>query len=216
MRRISTTPPSIEDTRTCTLGAVVSRLPSNLHLPEIDLIRVEFALWNRDPDALLEYLEEAPGRAFETQLVYFPKPLYAGWAHRLQGDDDAANVAFESARVTLERLIDENPDDERLINSLGYAYAGLGRSQDAADSAVRAMRSRQRAGLEISEAPGRILAQAGQADLAIPYLEALLESYSPLSVLTLQVDPLLDPIREDPAFQALIERHSEPSAVPAS
>jgi len=194
-----------------TLGAVVSRLPSNLHLPEIDLIRVEFALWSRDPDALLAYLEEAPGQAFETQLVYFPKSLYAGWAHRLSGDAAAASVAFESARVTLEGLIEENPDDERLINSVGYAYAGLGRAQEAAESAVRAMRSRQRAGLEISEAPGRMLAQAGQADLAIPYLEALLESYSPISVLTLQVDPLLDPIRDDPAFQDLIDRHTEPS-----
>jgi serine/threonine-protein kinase len=189
-----------------TLAAVVARLPQNLRLPEVDLIRVEFALWNRDADALLALVEVMPTETFETQLVYYPKSLYAGWAHDIRGDEAAADAAFEEARTMLERLIAEDPDDERLINSLGYAYAGLGRSQDAAESAVRAMRARQRAGLEISEAPGRILAQAGEFDLAIPWLEALLEAHSPLSAQTLRLDPLLDPIREHAGFQELLER----------
>ena len=191
-----------------TLEAVVARLPSDLHLPEIDLVRVEFALWSRDPDALLAELESTPTRAFETQLVYVPKPLYSAWAHRLLGDEPAARAAFDSARVSLQRLIGENPTDERLIYSLGYANAGLGNGQDAADSAVRSMRSGRSAGLDISEAPGRILAQANLPDLAIPYLEAVLEGNSPISAQTLRLDPLLDPIRDDPAFKALIERHS--------
>jgi tetratricopeptide (TPR) repeat protein len=175
-------------------------------LPEIDLARVDLALWNRDPDALLRILRDARIDVYETQLVYFPSSLYAGWAHRLEGDDAAAVAAFDSARVTLEALIAQNPDDERLISSLGYAYAGLGRRQDAADSAVRAMRARQRAGREISDAPARILAQANLPDVAVPYLEAMLEAHSPFSTETMKLDPLLDPIREDPAFVALMER----------
>jgi serine/threonine-protein kinase len=192
---------------TDTLGAVVARLPEGLSRPEIDLIRAEYPLWSRDPDALLAYLDATPTQTFATQLVYFPRALYQGWAHRLRGDEAAAAEAFEAARVVLEGLIEESPDDERLINSLGYAYAGLGRGQDAVDSAVRAMRARQRAGLEISEAPGRILAQANLPDLAVAYLEALLEAHSPFSVQTMRVDPLLDPIREHPAFLDLLERY---------
>lgn len=191
-----------------TLAAVVARLPTTVRLPETDLIRVEFALWSRDAEGLLDILRAAPGRIYETQLVYFPSSLYEGWAHRLKGDEATATAAFDAARVTLEGLIAENPNDERLINSLGYAYAGLGRSQDAANSAVRAMRARQRAGLEISEAPGRILAQANLADQAVPWLEALLEAHSPFSTETMRVDPLLDPIREHPAFLDLLARHS--------
>jgi len=189
-----------------TLRSVVARLPSNLRLPEIDLARADLALWSRDPEGLFRILRDTRIHAYETQLVYFPSSLYAGWARRLQGDDAAAAAAFDSARVTLEALIAQNPDDERLINSLGYAYAGLGRSQDAADSAVRAMRARQRAGLEISEAPARILAQANLPDLAVPYLEAMLKSHSPFSAWTMKMDPLLDPIREHTAFVALLRR----------
>jgi tetratricopeptide (TPR) repeat protein len=177
-------------------------------LPEIDLVRAHFALWNREPEALLGYLEAMPDQAFETQIVYFPKPLYAAWAHRLRGDEPAARAAFDSARVSLERLVRENPEDGRFTTSLGYAYAGLGRSQDAADAAERSMQFAQRAGLELSEAAARILAQANLPDLAIPYLEAVLQADSPISAQTLRLDPLLDPIRDHPAFQALIERYT--------
>ena len=111
--------------------------------------------------------------------------------------------------MSLERLALENPDDERFISSLGYAYAGLGRSQDAADSAERSMRSSQRAGLGMSEAAARILVQANLPDLAVASLEMLLEADNPISAQTLRLDPLLDPIRRHPAFQDLIERHSE-------
>jgi TolB-like protein/class 3 adenylate cyclase/Flp pilus assembly protein TadD len=191
-----------------TLEAVVARLPLDLHLPEIELVRVDFALWSRDATALLGYLEATPGPAFETQIAYLPKSLYTAWAHRLRGDQPAARAAFDSALVSLERLVRENPDDVRLLTSLGYAYAGLGRSQDAADSAERLMGSSQRAGLEMSEAAARILAQASLPDLAISYLETLLEADSPISAQTLRLDPLLDPIRDHPAFESLIERHS--------
>jgi TolB-like protein/Flp pilus assembly protein TadD len=190
------------------LGAIVARLPEHLHLPEIELARVESALWSRDADAMLETLAEVPGQAIGTQLVYYPTSLLAGWAHRLRGDQAAARAAFDSARVVLEGLLQEAPDDERLVNSLGYANAGLGRRQEAVDGSVRSTLARQRAGLEMSETPGRILAQANLPDQAIPHLEALLEADSPFSVQTLRLDPLLDPIRDHPGFKALVERHS--------
>lgn len=188
-----------------TLAAVVARLPADLHLPEIELARVEFALWSREPERLLAYAAATPWSVFETQIVYRPKALYSAWAHRLHGDEGAARRAFDSARVVLERLLGENPDDWRLINSLGYAYAGLGRSHEAAELAERSMRSRQRAGLEISEAPARIFAQAGLAERSIDYLETLLEADSPVGAHTLRLDPLFDPIRSHPDFRALTE-----------
>jgi len=196
-----------------TLRAVINDLPRELHLPEIDLARINLALWERDSDGLLRLLESIPAPVFETQVAYLPKPVYAGWAHQLRGDQSAALAAFDSARVLLEPLVPENPNDERLLVALGYVYAGLGRRDDAGNSAADAVRLRQEAGDALSrlrtiEAAARVLAQAGLADQALVHLETVMASDSPVSVHTLRLDPLLDPIRDHPRFRALLERYA--------
>ncbi|MFC1659884.1 adenylate/guanylate cyclase domain-containing protein [Gemmatimonadota bacterium] len=196
-----------------TLRAVVSDLPRGLHLPEIDLARVNLALWERDSDGLLHLLESVPAQVFETQVAYLPKPVYAGWAHRLRGDESAALAAFDSARVLLEPLVPERPNDERILVALGYVYAGLGRSIDSGTRAADAVRLRQEEGDALSslrtiEAAARVLAQAGLADQALVHLETVMANNSPVSVHTLRLDPLLDPIRGHPRFQALLERYA--------
>jgi len=40
----------------------------------------------------------------------------------------------------------------------------------------------------------------------VTLLEQLLEADSPVSAETLRLDPLLDPIRREPAFEALLRR----------
>ncbi len=197
-----------------TLRAVVASLPEGLHLPEVDLARVNLALWERDGEGLLLLLEAIPASVLETQVVFFPKPLYAGWAHRLRGEESAALAAFDSARVLLEPLVPERPNDERIPLALGFAYAGLGRTLDAENSAVSAIRLRQAAGDALSRLRtvgngARVLAQAGSADQAIAYLETVLANHSSVSVQTLRLDPLLDPIRDHPRFRAVLERYAE-------
>ncbi len=195
-----------------TLRAVMARLPRDLHLPEIDLARVNLALWERDPDGLLRILESIPAPVFETQVAFLPKPVYAGWAYQLRGDDSSALAAFDSARVLLEPLTPERPNDERVLVALGYVYAGLGRRIDAESSAAAAVRLRQEEGDALSrlrtlEAAARILAQAGLTGQALVHLETVMATDSPVSIHTLSLDPLLDPIRDHPRFQALLDRY---------
>ncbi len=197
-----------------TLRAVITDLPRDRNLPEIDLARINLALWERDSDGLLRLLEAIPAPVFETQVAYLPKPVYAGWAHRLRGDQSAAQAAFDSARVLLEPLVPERPNDERVLVALGYVYAGLGRRDDAGNRAADAVRLRQEEGDALSrlrtiEAAARVLAQAGLADQALVHLETVMASDSPVSVHTLRLDPLLDPIRDHPRFRALLERYED-------
>ncbi|MGD8360788.1 MAG: adenylate/guanylate cyclase domain-containing protein [Gemmatimonadota bacterium] len=194
-----------------TLRAVVDHLPADLHLPEVDLARVDLALWERDPDGLLRLLDTTPEPVFETQLVYLPKAIYAGWAHQIGGDGAAARAAFESARVRLEPLLGPRPDDQRIRAALGYAYAGLG-MQDAAAEMVDGMtRSRWQGGdalsrFQTAKVFAEILAQANLPDAANRNLEILLAGASPVSVRTLRLNPLLDPLRDQPGFQAILYR----------
>jgi TolB-like protein/Flp pilus assembly protein TadD len=195
--------------QTDTLSLMIAQLPTNLHAPEIDLARVDLALWERDAEGLIRLLDATPVGAFETQLTYLPKPLYAAWAHRVRGDDSAARAAFDSARVVLEPLARENPADERVLAGLGFAYAGLGRSADAARSAWEFVESSERAGnvfsrIQSGEIFARILAQAGLAEEAVERLGGLLGGDSHISVHTLRLDPLYDPIRDTPPFRALL------------
>ncbi len=195
-----------------TLRAVVSTLPPDLHLPEIDLARVNLAMWERDAEGLLDFLEAHPETVFETQVTYLPREVCSGWAHGLRGADPEALAAFDSARVDLEPLVPANPNDERILIALGFAYAGLGRTADAERTASQAVELRREAGDALSTyrtyaSAARILAQAGLADQAVSHLRTVLSNQSSVSVNTLRVDPLLDPIRDDPVFQALLEEY---------
>jgi serine/threonine-protein kinase len=196
-----------------TLRAVMSRMPADLHLPEVDLARVDLALWERDAEGLLRLLDATPRPVFETQLVFLPRPVYAGWAHELRGDAQAARVAFDSARAWLEPLARDRPEDERILAALGFAYAGLGRSADAARMVERAGALRHRganslSGQQTAEVSASILARADLAGEAVKHLETLLAGRSPVSVNTLRLNPLYDPIRDDPGFRALLEKHA--------
>jgi len=196
-----------------TLQAVIRGLPADLHLPEVDLARVDLALWERDSDSLLRLLESLPQAVFETQLVYLPKSLYAAWAEQLRGDLPAARLAFDSARLSLEPLATLRPRDERVLAALGYAHAGLGH-QDEAARAAEALRGPDQSrtdalsGSQADRVAAEILAQASLPDAAVRHLERLLEGASPVSVHTLRLNPLLDPIRSHPAFRALLERYA--------
>jgi serine/threonine-protein kinase len=194
-----------------TLRAVVDQLPADLHLPEVDLARVDLALWERDPESLLRLLDATPEPVFETQLVYLPKAIYAGWAHQFLGEGAAARQAFESAREWLEPLLERRPEDARIRAALGYAYAGLGRPDDAAGMAEGLTLRGQLGGDAVSRfqaarTSAEILAQANLPDAANRNLEILLAGASPVSVHTLRLNPLLDPLRDRPGFRAILYR----------
>jgi DNA-binding SARP family transcriptional activator/TolB-like protein len=189
-----------------TLRAVVPLLPeSNLRA------RLGLAHWMRDAEGILALLNGLDDDVVVSNANHFhPRTLWAGWAHRLRGDQESARTAFDSARAFLEPLLQQRPDDSRLLDALGYAYAGLGRSEEADSLAHRYLRTgigamgRPRA----AERCAVVLAQAGLADRAIPFLEPLLSGPSFTSVHQLRVDPRYDPIRTDPRFHALIQRHT--------
>jgi serine/threonine-protein kinase len=179
--------------------------------------RLDLARWDRDPDRLSEILEIGPD-VWESQGYIIPRHLVAAWAHRIRGDEDAARLSFDSARVMLDSIIFANPDDFRVHGAMGYTYAGLGQVAEATESAGRYVAGgTANAPGDVYFTPGyqvieaEILAQAGEAEAAVDALDHLLSVPSPISVPLLRLDPIWDPLRADPRFQALLEKYgSEP------
>lgn len=171
--------------------------------------------WERQADSLLRVLEAASVRVFEGQDLYLPTALYVARAHQLRGDTAAARGAFDSARVILDSVVRELPDDWRVRAARGLALAGLGRRGDALrevrwlhESAVYREDAMQ--GPLLAEDRARILAQAGELGAALDEIERLLAGPSWLSVHTLRLDPSWDPIREHPRFKALLAKYAGP------
>jgi serine/threonine-protein kinase len=194
-----------------TLRAVLSRVPSDAQLGletgAAQLLRLE-----RQADSVLLVL--TTGRVGEFENVYFvlPGSLHAAWAHQLRGDRPAARAAFDSARVLLDSLMEELPDDWRVHAAHGLALAGLGRRNEALREARwlrQSMVYREDAffGPLLAEDRARILAQTGEAGAALDEIERLLSNPSFLSIHTLRLDPLWDPIRDHPRFKALLAKY---------
>jgi len=199
------------------LRSVLQRLPPDVelgHLGSPRAQRAELLLWERRTDDLLALLANTPGRVLEGQGFYYPVALYAAWAHRLAGDETSARAQFESALALLDSAAVDRPDDERIHVARGLALAGLHRTADAiqeADWLAQSVVYREDAydGPIDAQKRARILAQAGAADAALDEIERLLPGPSLLSVHVLRLDPLWDPIREHPRFQALVAKYRE-------
>lgn len=193
-----------------TVRAVLSRVPTDAQLGletgAAQLLRLE-----RQADSVLRILTTARVGVFDNVFFFHPGSLHAAWAHQLRGDGPAAREAFDSARVLLDSVMREIPDDWRVHAARGLALAGVGRREEALREARWLRQSpvyREDAffGPLLAEDRARILAQAGESGAALDEIELLLAKPSFLSVHMLRLDPLWDPIRNHPRFTALLAK----------
>ena len=142
-----------------------------------------------------------------------PKSFLEGFLYLRLGDKEKAQAALEQARIVAERLVRDAPDDPGRHAQLGAVLAGLGKKEDAVNEgrkAVKLLPESQDAfdGPQATAALAKIYAWVGEHDEALRLLDHLLTVPSGLTVPTLKVDPVWDPLRKDPRFQALIDKYA--------
>jgi serine/threonine-protein kinase len=130
------------------------------------------------------------------------------------GNAAAARATLEQASQDIRRRFEIVPPDSaassELHSSLGRVYAGLGEAASAVAEGEKGV-ALQPTSKDPFEGPGRetemaaIYALLGDADHAIPILRRLLQIPCGLEVSPgyLRIEPVWDPIRNDPRFQEL-------------
>ena len=122
-------------------------------------------------------------------------PAAGGWIYYALGD-------FEKMRAVCEGVGEaaEGSTAKALPNCLALAYHKLGRQADAETALARFKAAEGDAG---AYDYATIYAQWGNTPKALEWLETALRLRDP-QLISLKTDPLLDPLRQEPPFQAIV------------
>jgi len=142
-----------------------------------------------------------------------PKASFEGTLYLYLDDKVNAHSAFERARIIAERLVRESPDDAARHGQLGLILAGLGQKDAAIAEGKRAVELLPESqdafdGPEVTAVLAQIYAWTGEHDQAFGLLDHLLVVPNGITIPGLKLDPIWDPLRKDPRFQALIDKYA--------
>ena len=131
--------------------------------------------------------------------------------HVLAGDEATAQVEIEKAREMVEAKLREQPGDADSMIQLSWINLALKRDAEAVRLARQAtelvpLEKDALAGAFCLAAFAEIQARAGQPAEAVKTLQRLLSIPAGLhaSIQRLKIDPVWDPIRNNPGFQQLL------------
>jgi len=135
-----------------------------------------------------------------------------GFARKALQDETGARVAFLKAKDLVEAQLKQSPDAADMHIQLAKILAYLGQKNAALAEAQRAAELRPESkdafgGPEITAGVAEVYCIVGENGRAIEVLDGLLSRPSGVTVPLLKLSPAWDPLRNDPQFQALIDKH---------
>jgi TolB-like protein/Flp pilus assembly protein TadD len=176
---------------------------------QVTLARVYLLMLQRKfPDALA-LLRQLPQ---DVSHYDRPREFFEGVIYTYLNDKEKALSAFKQARPTAEKALRESPDDASRHVTLGLILAGLGEKNAAiaqGKHAVELLPESQDAfdGPKMAVHLAQIYAWTGESDEALQLLDRSLNTPNGVTVPSLRFDPIWDPLRSDPRFQALIDKY---------
>ena len=148
--------------------------------------------------------------AFEQHLS--DKYYLIGFARKALQDEAGARAAFLKAKEILDLQLKQSPESPDMHIQLAKVLAYLGEKDAALTEARRATELLPESkdafgGPEIAAGAAEVHAILGDNGRAIEILDGLLSRPSAVTVQTLRINPIWDPLRNDSRFQALIDKY---------
>jgi non-specific serine/threonine protein kinase len=181
-------------------------------LDEFQYTLTSFDIFERKFDDALKQLDKFD--ELNNQFRYIPTDVLKAHVYGFKNEDELMKRSYKKAIQTMKTKINEQPNDERHYSTLGIIYAGLGEKQKAIEYEKQGMEL-----LPVSKEAWRgsfrtedmaiIYTMVGEQEKAIDLLDQLLSRPYDLSVTMLKLDPTWDPLRNNPRFAALIQKHAQ-------
>ena len=176
--------------------------------------QADLLILERKYQQVLQLAESAPDDSLAAIPASLAGKYFAiGIAQKGLLDDAAARTAFLKAKGILEQQVKQKPDDSDLHVQLAKLLAWLGEKDAAIAEAQRAIDLRPESkdafeGPRITEQVAQIYTILGDNARAIELLDGLLSRATGVTLQSLKMNPAWDPIRNDPAFQALFAKYA--------
>jgi TolB-like protein/Tfp pilus assembly protein PilF len=203
---------ALGDTKTC--REIIESLPRGYNPGgHTSYIRFHVAFLDRDWDEAERVIDAAKKLAPEGYLI--PIPFLYGFMARAQGEQEKARPLFTEARRILEQTLIKRPDDAEPLIWMGLTDAALGRKEDAIregrEAVAREPISRDAStGVDFQTSLAQIYAWAGEKDLAIEQLAAVVKLPNGPTVGYLKLSADWDDVRGDPRFAQILEESARP------